>query len=839
MRTIVLLMAVSITASLAAQAADSGLKTLPHHVPAAVSHLKAIGSVADTNILDLAIGLTARNQQAMDDLVKQVSDPSSPDYRHFLSPEQFTEQFGPTKQDYQAAIDYIKANRMTVIGTHPNRMVLDVRGTAGDIQRAFHVSLQTYHHPTEARDFFAPNVDPSVPAGLQIQDISGLDSFRRPHPKYKLKSAGQAVKLDQLLAAKAAAQSAANPAFGSGPSGNYIGDDFRKAYVPGTSLNGSNQSIALVQFDGYLASDIAEYETLAGRTNVPLQNILIDGFTGTPTGSGGEVEVSLDIEMVVSMAPALANVYLYEGDPFNFHPNDVLNRIASDNLARQISCSWGWTGGPTVTTDQIFKQMALQGQTFFTASGDGDAYPAGTVDSPSGFGTPSDSVYVTSVGGTTLTMNGTGNSYNSETVWNWGVEFGPAFDGVGSSGAISTYYTIPYWQTNVNMSANGGSTTQRNMPDVALTADNVLVIADGGIEYTGTGGTSCASPLWAGFTSLVNQQRTNSSLASLGFINPALYSIAAGSSYTNCFHDISTGNNEWSGSPNLFVATANYDLCTGLGSPNGTNLINALSQANVVNPITHISPPPKPYGSTLSALNGSNPNGTWSLFVMDDTPLNVGIISNGWTLTLVTGNTVGYTGDNAVTVAASTTNASIGSAFSYFITVTNYGPSTSTNVIVSDVLPNGVTLLSSNLTIGTLIQNGSTRGWNVGTLSNGMGGSLTLTVSAGSSGTYIDSAIVNASTPDANPDDDSAMASVVVGTPTPPSFSSAAVVSGHKFQVNIASLGNQTNVVQASTNLSNPNGWVPIYTNVGPFTFQDPNSTNYQTRFYRDVITGP
>jgi len=123
--------------------------------------------------------------------------------------------------------------------------------------------------------------------------------------------------------------------------------------------------------------------------------------------------------MAVSMAPALSKIILYEGDPYNFHPNDVLNRIATDNSARQISCSWGWSGGPNVTTDQIFKQMAVQGQTFFNASGDGDAFPAsgpGSVDDPFSFGEPSSSPYITQVGGTTLTMRNAGASYYSETV---------------------------------------------------------------------------------------------------------------------------------------------------------------------------------------------------------------------------------------------------------------------------------------------------------------------------------------------------------------------------------------------------------------------------------------
>ena len=198
------------------------------------------------------------------------------------------------------------------------------------------------------------------------------------------------------------------------------------------------KKIALVQFDGYLASDIAEYETLVGRTNIPLNNILIDGFNGQPTGNGGEDEVSLDIEMALSMAPGLAQINVYEGDPFNFHPNDVLNRIATDDTANQIGCSWGWFGLPTATTDQIFQQMALQGQTFFAAAGDGDAYPVGsTVFTPSG------DPYVTSVGGTTLTMTPGGASRISETVWNWDILYGSAYDGAGTSGGIDAAYKNP------------------------------------------------------------------------------------------------------------------------------------------------------------------------------------------------------------------------------------------------------------------------------------------------------------------------------------------------------------------------------------------------------------
>ena len=125
------------------------------------------------------------------------------------------------------------------------------------------------------------------------------------------------------------------------------------------------------------------------------------------------------------------------------------------------------------------------------------------------------------------------------------------------------------------MTLNGGSTTMRNVPDVALTADNVWVIYENG-NSDWFGGTSCAAPLWAGFIALGQPAGGRYRPCPGRLFNPALYTIASSAKYTNCFHDITTGNNEWSGSPSLFVATAGYDLCTGLGTPNGTNLINAL-----------------------------------------------------------------------------------------------------------------------------------------------------------------------------------------------------------------------------------------------------------------------
>jgi subtilase family serine protease len=294
-------------------------------VPAAVANLRAIGSFAGTNQLNLAIGLPLRNREALTNLLREIYDPASPQYHHYLTPEQFTERFGPTKKDYQALMAFAKANGLQVTGTHPNRMLLDVRGSVANIQQAMHVTLQVYQHPTERRRFYAPDAEPSLDLTVPVLQISGLDDYSLPRPR--------------LVATPLVKGQNVTPNAGSGPSGTYMGKDFRAAYVPDSSLNGSGQIVGLLQFDGYTASDITYYENLAGLPNVTLQNVLIDGAGGGPSGSGGEVEVSLDIEMVISMATNVSKVMVYMApNPSPFE--DLLNRMANDNLAKQLSCSW-------------------------------------------------------------------------------------------------------------------------------------------------------------------------------------------------------------------------------------------------------------------------------------------------------------------------------------------------------------------------------------------------------------------------------------------------------------------------------------------------------------------
>ena len=544
----------------------AGLKTLRGHVPMVLNKLQAIGDAPATNELRLAIGLPLRDQAGLDKFLKEVYDPASPNFHHYLTPEEFTARFGPTEADYALVKNFAHANGFQITGTHGNRLLLDVRANIADIQRAFHVGMRRFKHPSEARDFFAPNAEPTVDFNLPIADVSGLNNYKLPHPKLVQKNS---------VAANAVAKS------GSASNGDYLGDDFRAAYVPNTTLTGAGQMVGLLQFDGFYAKDVLAYAKAAGggRTNIPIKTVLLDGYNGTPHSGNGEV--ALDIEMSMAMAPGLQKIIVFSGGP-NGQPNDILNVMAASNTVKNLSCSWGWGGGPDATTDAIFQQMAAQGQSFFNASGDSDAFTTGDgstngVDNSSLANAPSSSPYITQVGGTTLVTTGPGGARQSESVWNWGLYQGQY---AGSSGGISSYYAIPFWQTNVSMASNQGSTTQRNIPDVALTADNVHYYSDNGSAGS-VGGTSCAAPLWAGYAALINQRAVRLGNATVGLINPAIYAIGNGLntnfSYTSSFNDITAGDNTWSSSPNVFFAVSGYDLCTGWGTPAGGNLINALA----------------------------------------------------------------------------------------------------------------------------------------------------------------------------------------------------------------------------------------------------------------------
>jgi subtilase family serine protease len=518
-------------------AAQAQRLTLTTHVPEAVTTGVApmVGHLPATQRLQLAISLPLRNEAALDELLRQIYDPQSPNYRNYLSVEDFTSRFGPSPSDYAAVLNFAKANGLKVVDTAANRLVVDVEGGVSDIENAFHISIDTYQHPTESRTFYAPDREPSLDLDVPVLHISGLDNFTLPRTKN--------IRGDKTAIG--------NKSTGSGPGGNFIGSDMRAAYYGSGPLDGSGQTVGLFELAGYEVSDVQTYFSKLGQPlNVPINGVSVNGASlKCPSSSCDDSEQVLDIEMSISMAPALSQVLVYVGKS----DVSIFAKMASDNIAKQTSCSWGWSDNES-SLDPIFKEMAVQGQTVFVATGDSGSSTPGDVV------WPSDDPYVTAVGGTDLVTNGAGGAWKSEAGWN------------GSAGGASkNKVPIPWYQElpGVVNSTNGASSTLRNYPDVAAEANtNQWSCYDGGC-FGGNGGTSYAAPQWAGLTAMANQLAVSAGKSTLGFLNTRLYHIGVGTDYDNDFHDITSGSN------GKYSAVTGYDLVTGWGSPDATNLLDA------------------------------------------------------------------------------------------------------------------------------------------------------------------------------------------------------------------------------------------------------------------------
>jgi len=536
--------------------AQPASQVLSSHVPSAVSSNQAalVSAKPLDEQMNLSIVLPLRNQAELTDLLGRLYDPSSPDYHHFLSVAEFTNRFGPTPDDFQAVVSFARSHGLQVADVPANRLVVPVTGAVDAINHAFHVSMNIYRHPTEDRTFFSPDREPSLDLNVRVAHISGLNNYVLPKPML--------------------VQSDATPAAvtGSGPGGSYLASDMRAAYYGGTTLTGAGQTVGLLEFSGYQQSDVDLTFRNAGQTySVPITTELLDGATGTGGSGGAEAEVVLDIVQAIGMAPGLSGVKVYIGTgPDDAH---ILNAMASENVAKQLSGSWSWRPDDPQVDDVFFEEMAAQGQSYFTASGDQGAFYYPT----SPFFYPQEDAYVTSVGGTHLVTSGAAGTYTSETAWHTG----PG----GSGGGISPdNIPIPSWQSGIANSANGGSTTLRNVPDVAMEADFDNYVCSLG-SCSGTwAGTSFAAPRWAGFMALVNQQAVEAGTAptgGIGFINPLIYQIAAGASYGSDLHDVTSGNNDTANQPVWYNAVSGYDLVTGWGSANGQSLIDALAGPQV------------------------------------------------------------------------------------------------------------------------------------------------------------------------------------------------------------------------------------------------------------------
>jgi len=599
--------------------------------------------LANTDYAPCACVATAQSGSARS-FLKELYDPLSPSYRQYLTVEEFTARYGPTQDDYDAVIRFAEANGLTVVGTSRNRLNLDVTGSVANIEKALHLNMGVYMHPTENRTFYTPDREPTADLPFQLWHIAGLDNYSIPHP------AG-------LHHRNLSTQPSATT--GSGPSASFLGSDMRAAYYGGTALTGAGQSLGLLEYYGTDLADVNTYYANVGQTNhVPITLLSTDGTnTSCVYPACDDTEQTLDITQALGMAPGMSSLLVYVGSS----DAAIFNAMATASpLSAQLSSSWTWSPADPNVDNPYFQEFAVQGQNLFQASGDSGAWNSGSSIYPA------DDVYLTSVGGTDLMTSSAGGPWSSETAW---------VDGGG--GVSPDGYAIPSWQTTAANGCSSCSKTQRNGPDVSANANFVFyVCADqSGCTANYYGGTSFAAPMWAGYLALVNQQAVANGNKTVGFINPSLYSIGEGSSYTSDFHDVTGGSNG-------YAATSGYDLATGWGSPNGTGLINALAGGSP-SPDFSLSASP----SSVPVTQGSHGTSTITITALNGFSGSVNLFASG----LPSGVTAAFspnpaTGTSTVTFTASS-SATTGT-FGVTVSGTS-GSLTHTTTITLTVTGNG------------------------------------------------------------------------------------------------------------------------------------------------------
>lgn len=543
----------------------------------------------------LAVRLPMQNADQLKPLINRLYTPGDPLYKKFFRPEEFSAKFGAKQTDINRVETYFKNLNCAIKNLHKNHLLLNVECPIDAIETAFKIKIS--HWLSKENEIIRTiDTNPSIPKGIPIEAIHGLTTSPR-HPQFVRKDPNEKI-----------------PSAGSGPNGGMSPSDIKTAYnLNASSLNGAGQVLGLFELDGFNSSDVATYKSYFNiNPGVPLQTVLVDGFNGS--AGAGAVEVVLDIDLMMAIAPGAKQIIVYEGPNTDAGVLDVYQRMADDNLASQLSSSWGLAenlNSPSflISENNIFQQMAVQGQSFYAASGDGGAYDDRrtlSVDDPAS------QPYVTGAGGTTLITNND-HSYLTETAW-WSPQ-----RRIGGGGGISNIWAIPSWQNGAITTASGGSTTNRNVPDVALNSDpqtGYAIYIQG--QWQVYGGTSCAAPLWAAFTALVNQGREINQIGPLGFASSTLYQIGMSSNYLSNFHDINDGSTN-----GYYPAVSNYDLATGWGTPIGMPLLQTLGAgvAQVKDFSLTTAPSQQTvqpgqtanYSVTVNPLGGFNGNVTFSI----------------------------------------------------------------------------------------------------------------------------------------------------------------------------------------------------------------------------------
>lgn len=617
-------------------------------------------------------------ESALQRLIREQQDKSSPRFHDWLSPAQFGERFGLSKSDLQTLTAWLKSHGFRVNRIVRSGMAIEFSGTAAQVQVAFHTSIHRYAVGHEIH--YANASDPQIPSSLApaVTGVSTLHNFQKPST---IRVLGSATRIGGTSTWQP--NFTFNGFFGAA---HYLAPgDFAQIYNTAslypTGIDGTGQSIAIVGRSNINLSDLQIFRIAFGLpANAP--EIILDGADPGNLFGSEEAEADLDIEWSGAIAPKATVKFVLSGSTNSTDGADLSAQyIVDNNLAPILSSSFGeceqFLGqAENAFYNNLWEQAAAQGITVIVSSGDSGA--AGC-DRPSEEGPASHGPAVNglastpfniALGGTQFNENGADSKYWSptngsnqtsalayipEVVWNESctdLSQCPFLSLLASGGGPSSLYAKPSWQAGPGVPADG----KRDLPDVSLASaashDGYLLCQDGScitdangqlINAEIVGGTSAAAPTFAGIMALVDQ-KTNSRQGQANFV---LYPLAASQTAANCnastgpqsqciFNDVTQGNNSVPGQTGS-SAGPGYDLATGLGSVNAANLVNswtnvtfrATTTALQVTPASLTHGQPVTATATVTPTTGTGtPTGDVALLPGNPQALNLGVLGS-------------------------------------------------------------------------------------------------------------------------------------------------------------------------------------------------------------------
>ena len=599
-------------------AAPTGRSTLPGSVPAWARATSRVGAADPTSIVGFRVYLGWQGGDAAAALAKAVSDPTNASYGQYLTPAQFRNRFAPARSQVGAVQSWLRTSGFTIDYTPGNNHYVAAHGTVAQAQSAFATHLDMYS--VNGLTVRAPAADLSVPSSLggSVTGVVGLDeSAEFVHTNHVVDNDAPPAggfrnspplstywaELPSPYAYPTGFTDLATPATAPWTVKGYTPQQVKGAYGIDSTDDGSGQTVAII--DAYasptILQDVNQWSTNRGlptMTNGQLVQVVAPGTFKRPQNprqdpQGWAGEETLDVEAVHGMAPGAKIVYV--GAPNNYQDLDAaMNHVVDNHLAQIVTNSYGFSTellppGYVKPFEDTLIQAAAEGIGVYFSSGD-----SGDESSRFGFATtdwPASSPWVTAVGGTALGVDAA-NARAIETGWGTSsyscntttLACARTSWLYGAGGGVSQVFAKPGYQTDLRA-------TGRAVPDVSALGDpqtgylvgQTQTFPDGAYydEYR-IGGTSLASPIFAGIMALADQAAG----APHGFANPLFYA------HTSAFYDVgsvktavarrnfvngvdaSSGTadllrtfDDYSGSPSQHTGNG-WDNVTGLGSPN-------------------------------------------------------------------------------------------------------------------------------------------------------------------------------------------------------------------------------------------------------------------------------